>query len=356
MEPSPCFFGGAWAIELLIAALIFLFANFGLKKVLKLLRRKFLRPAPDWREKLDQIFYRPLLMILWVLAVAYFLDVVGRWLHFPSTFSHLKPFRDALIICCLGWLFLKWKKEIQHSLIARPQGKHLADSGVIWILGRLLSMVILIVTALLVLGVMGMNIAPLIAFGGIGAAAVGFAGKDVIANFFGGLMLYITRPFTMGDQIEIPERNIEGVVEDIGWYLTAIRDKDKCPVYLPNSMFSTILVINSSRMTHRRIEERVKIRFRDLSKIDALTQEIRKMITSHRTIDADQNIFVAFDTVGDSGFQIYIDAYSLETDQELFLAVKQEVLIAVQKILDAHDVKLSYPTTTVELPDGIIKG
>ena len=81
------------------------------------------------------------------------------------------------------------------------------------------------------------HIAPLLAFGSIGAASLGFAGKDVIANFCSGLMLHITRPFVIGDEIMLPEKNLEGNIEEIGWFKTSIRDKEKRAVYLPNNFF-----------------------------------------------------------------------------------------------------------------------
>ena len=118
---------------------------------------------------------------------------------------------------------------------------------------------------MIVLQVWGLNLAPLIAFGGIGAAAIGFAGKDVIANFFGGLMLHINRSFMVGDLIQMPDSHLEGYVEEIGWYLTTVREKKKgrytCPM-----RFSRMRVINGARMTHRRIEEKIGVRYEDFSK------------------------------------------------------------------------------------------
>lgn len=121
------------------------------------------------------------------------------------------------------------------------------DRGVVYILGRLLTTVVVVITGLLVLRVLGVDTVPLLAFGGIGAAAAGIAGKDVIANLFGGLMLYITRPFIPGDTILLVEKNLEGTVEEIGWYLTSVRDENQRQILIPNALFSTFPVINTSR-------------------------------------------------------------------------------------------------------------
>ena len=100
---------------------------------------------------------------------------------------------------------------------------------------------------------LGYSISGVLAFGGIGGIAVGFAAKDLLANFFGGLMIYLDRPFSVGDWIRSPDKNIEGTVEEIGWRLTRIRTFDKRPLYVPNSTFTQISVENPSRMLNRRI-------------------------------------------------------------------------------------------------------
>ena len=86
------------------------------------------------------------------------------------------------------------------------------------------------------------------AFGGIGGIAIGFAAKDLLANFFGALMIFLDRPFSIGDWIRSPDREIEGVVEDIGWRSTKIRTFDKRPLFIPNSAFASLTVENASKM------------------------------------------------------------------------------------------------------------
>ena len=66
--------------------------------------------------------------------------------------------------------------------------------------------------------------------------------KDLLSNFFGGLFIYMDRPFAVGDWIRSPDRELEGVVEKIGWRVTVIRTFDKRPLYVPNSVFSSFLI------------------------------------------------------------------------------------------------------------------
>lgn len=95
--------------------------------------------------------------------------------------------------------------------------------------------------------ILGFSLSGVLAFGGIGGIAVGFAAKDMLANFFGGLAIYLDRPFIVGEWIRSPDHEIEGTVEHIGWRQTRVRAFNKNPIYVPNSLFSTIVVETPTR-------------------------------------------------------------------------------------------------------------
>ena len=115
----------------------------------------------------------------------------------------------------------------------------------------------------MILQSLGVSVSGLLAFGGIGGIAVGFAARDLLANFLGGLSIYLDRPFTVGDWIRSPDREIEGTVEEIGWRMTRIRTFDQRPLYVPNSIFASVALENPSRMNNRRIYETLGIRYED---------------------------------------------------------------------------------------------
>ena len=114
------------------------------------------------------------------------------------------------------------------------------------------------------------NLAMIFAIG----IAVGFAAKDLLANFFGGLMVYLDRPFAIGDWIRSPDREIEGTVEEIGWRVTCIRTFDKRPIYVPNSVFTQVTVENPSRMLNRRIYETIGVRYDDAAKVRDIITDV----------------------------------------------------------------------------------
>jgi MscS family membrane protein len=334
-----------WIIKIVVATLLLTAINYTLKYSLKFLRRRLIAKHSSWKANLDQIVFLPLHSTLWIIGIAYVFEILGYRFNLWINPVALTNFRNASIIACLAWILLKWKQEIEKTLI-----DHAIDTQTVYIIGKIGSLIILILSGMIILQILGLDIVPLIAFGGIGAAAVGFAAKDVIANFCGGLMLYLTRPFTVGDWVVMPDRGIEGIIEQIGWYLTTVRDREKRPNYIPNSIFSQQLVVNSSRMSHRRIFEKIGVRYQDFEQVKPLVAALRAVIASHPRIDTHLPLHINFNGFTSCSLEIQIDVFTLATRYEEYLAVKQELLLSVYETLLAHGAEMPYPTTTLHYP------
>jgi MscS family membrane protein len=216
----------------------------------------------------------------------------------------------------------------------------------------LLRVSVVITGALVILQTFGISISGVLAFGGIGGIAVGFAAKDLLANFFGGLMIFMDKPFTIGDWVRSPDRNIEGTVEDIGWRLTKIRTFDKRPLYIPNSMFNTIVVENPSRMTNRRIYETIGLRYCDAAKMKAVVADVKAMLENHEEIDTGQTLIVNFNAMADSSLDFFVYTFTRTTEWVKYHAVKQDVLLRIIDIIHDHNADIAFPTRTLDGLDG----
>lgn len=338
-----------WLIEMVIGIATLIVITFLLKKLVSTIRKRSHEEASDWRSHIDQIVSTPLHIALWTIGVTYVLDVFVIHFGLKVLPHYITIIRSALLIICLSAMMLRWIK-VSRQIFSKRSLMFGLDAGTVNAFAKIASFLIAIITALILLQILGLNVVPLLAFGGIGAAALGFAGKDVIANFFGGLMLHINRSFTTGESIIIPtQNNLQGTVEEIGWYTTSMRDLEKRVVYLPNALFSSALIVNLSRMTHRRILETLKIRSEDYGKLPQVMEEIQKMLKAHQRIDKHIPIHVVFSGYGEHSVDVMIDAYTHETNYENFLLLKQELLMRIQKILVSCDAELSVPSTYVHL-------
>src|SRR3546814_1918301 len=122
-------------------------------------------------------------------------------------------------------------------------------------IGKLARIAIFFTAALVILQTLGFSVSGLLALCGAGGIAIGCAAQSLVANLLGGLTIYASRPFKVGEWIIMSGTEVMGEVQEIGWRATRIMGFDRKPFYVPNSMFNTGVVINHSRMTNRRILE-----------------------------------------------------------------------------------------------------
>ncbi len=332
-----------WFFEIVVGISVLVGMNYLFKRIVKHVRQASISVCLDWKEKMDQILFLPVHVLLWILGCTLVVEVLGRRFDFSFFKNYIDAFRSTGFVICIAWALMRWKGVAQKEFMRRDGNRFQVDIGFVQVVGKLVSVCIVIISLMIILQLWGLDIAPLIAFGGIGAAAVGFSAKDVLANFFGGLMLHINRPFVIGDFISLPSMQLEGYVEEIGWNLTSIRDKSKRPVYLPNSTFSHALVINGSRMTHRRIEETLGIRYEDFSKIPFLVDEIKQVIGNHPAIDTHLPVLVVLNGFGQFTLDLYIDVYTLETRYDKYLRVRHEILVRVYEELQRAGAEIPTP-------------
>lgn len=199
----------------------------------------------------------------------------------------------------------------------------------------------------------GFSIGGVLAFGGVGGVAIGFAAKDLLANFFGALMIYFDKPFKIGDCIRSPDREIEGVVEEIGWRQTRIITPDKRPLYVPNSVFSNIAVENTSRMLNRRIFETVGVRYEDINKLEKIVLEVKEMLENSDEIDKNLHIIVNVNAFAPSSVDFLVCTFTKVTDLVKFHLVKQDIMLKIAHIIQANGAEIALPTSTLSVNDAL---
>jgi MscS family membrane protein len=268
-------------------------------------------------------------------------------------FSAIGPLREVAVIACIAWFMVRVIANFQDSVHIGEEGM---DHTTVDALSKLARASVVITAALVVLQTLGFSISGVLAFGGVGGIAIGFAAKDLLANFFGGLMIYMDRPFSVGDWIRSPDREIEGTVEKIGWRLTCIRSFQKRPIYVPNSVFATIVVENPSRMSHRRINETIGVRYVDEGKFPEILKDVEKMLRNHEEIDDSQTLMVNFNKFSESSLDFFIYTFTHTTNWVRYHQIKQDVLFRIASIIGSHGAEVAFPTSTIHVPEGIQVG
>lgn len=300
-----------------------------------------------WDDVLITALETPIRLVLWVVVGLLALEIYPLA---PGIQGRLVQAYDTALVLLLAWFLHRLIAGIEAEMLSDGRGRtESRDRATVRAIAKLVRISLWVVTGLLVLQSVGVTISGLLAFGGIGGIAVGFAAKDLLANFFGGLSIYLDRPFTTGDWIRSPDQQIEGTVEDIGWRLTRIRTFDQRPLYVPNATFSQISVENPSRMFNRRIYETVGIRYQDADKMEPIVEQVRTMLENHEAIEPSRTLIVNFVSFGPSSLDFFVYTFTKTTVWVEFHKIKQDILLRILEIVHANGADIAFPTRTVQV-------
>ncbi|MFV1982894.1 MAG: mechanosensitive ion channel family protein [Thiohalomonadales bacterium] len=339
-----------WIIQVFVIIFISLLFNYIQVKILNKIEARLNKNNLKWDDAIIFAIRRPLSYLIWILGVSFAADVVALNADSPI-FSFIGPLREVGVITIIAWTIIRFINTVETKIINcdDAENKEKIDKTTADAISKLLRISVIITTALVILQTLGFSISGVLAFGGIGGLAIGFAAKDMLSNFFGGFMIYMDRPFTVGDWIRSPDRNIEGTVEKIGWRLTCIRTFDKRPLYIPNSAFATIAVENPSRMSHRRIYETIGVRYDDVNKLQDIITQVKEMLQSHDEIEQNQTMIVNLNTFAASSLDFFIYTFTKTTDWIHYHEVKQDVLLKINDIIENNNAEIAFPTSTIHL-------
>lgn len=337
-----------WMFLLFLVIFLTLLVNFVVIRTLKKLIFWFdAKTKSKWDEILLHALHKPLGWFIWIAGFVAALHILATYSQLEWN-NYINHFWRVAIIVNVSWMFIRIIGNIEKEITSgRYQGN--LDHSTVYAVGRLLRLSIMITASLIILQYLGFSISGVLAFGGIGGIAIGFAAKDLLSNFFGAIMIFVDKPFAVGDWIRSPDRNIEGTVEDIGWRMTRIRTFDKRPLYVPNSVFSSIAVENPSRMLYRRIKETIGLRYQDLDKLELILTDIRKMLYKHEKIESSQTIIVAFNSYGDFSVNFLVYCFTTTTLWVEYHSIKQRVLLEIERIIHEHGADFAFPTQTLHV-------
>ncbi|MEE4283375.1 MAG: mechanosensitive ion channel family protein [Pseudomonadales bacterium] len=337
-----------WMLEVFLIVLGTGFVHLFVKLALNRIGHQLDKTHNLYDDALLEAGRKPLSWAIWIIGVSMAAEVVGGAAA-AEIFDQVATVRDVAVVWLLVWFAIRFIHYIEEHIVIGREGEPKVDLTTARAVGKLLRASVLITGVLLVLQAFGFSISGVLAFGGIGGIAVGFAARDLLANFFGAIMVFLDRPFSVGDWVRSPDRDIEGTVEEIGWRLTRIRTFDKRPVYIPNAIFTSIVVENPSRMLNRRIYENIGIRYDDIGVMKPIVDEVKTMLKNHQEIDTSVTLMVNFVEFGPSSLDFFVYCFTKTTVWSEFHEVKQDVLLKIAQIIEAHGAEIAFPTQTLHL-------
>ena len=335
-----------WLIKFVLIIFIIIFINISTRVILSTLKKQFSKTNNIWDDCIIDSIYKPFTILIWILGIVFTLEAFNSdFKIFNISNDFLINLKRAGIILSIALFLNNLSRNFQFAIIKNNKTKNIdVDEATYEAITKIIRLSIIVTSGLIILQTFGFSISGVLAFGGIGGVAVGFAAKDMLANFFGGLMIYLDRPFRKGYWIRSPDRELEGTVENIGWRQTSIRNFRKNVIYIPNSVFMNIIVENPSRMTHRRIREVIGLRYKDLPKMLSIVEDVKTMISNHSDIDHNQTTIVNFDSYNDSSIDFFIITYADTTEWARYHEIKQDVLMKIGEIIEKNNAEIAFPT------------
>ncbi|HIF6073373.1 TPA: mechanosensitive ion channel family protein [Yersinia enterocolitica] len=288
--------------------------------------------------------------LLWSVMVMVMGNIINNALA-DIKISFITPKTVNFVCMSVILLMLIRKMFVLFDVLEKRQVAKGSDITSAKIIARMLKITLVVVVVLLYGEHLGMSFSGLVTFGGIGGLAVGMAGKDILSNFFSGVMLYFDRPFNIGDWIRLPDRHIEGVVVEIGWRLTKIMTFENRPLYVPNSAFTDTSVENPGRMTNRRIKTTLALRYEDADKVGAIVEEMHQFLANNDDIDHQQTLLVYFNGFGESSLNIMVYCFTKTRVWAEWLAVQQTCYLKFIDIVHQHGADFAFPSRMLYVED-----
>ncbi len=335
-------------IEVFVLVFLTLLASWVASRILNRLERRFADTHNIYDDALIFAARKPLTWLILLLGLSHAAEIAGRDTD-VEVFELIPPLRALGVIILVAMFAWRAVRFVEERIVTGEYGDKEVDATTATAIGKLLRLSILITAVITAAQTLGFSIAGLLAMGGVGGIAIGFAARDLLANFFGALMIYMDRPFAVGEWIRSPEREIEGVVEEIGWRLTRIRTFDRRPLYVPNAIFTQISVENPSRMENRRIMETIGVRYADVDALPKILEDVRTMLREHPEIAQDRIQLVNFNGFGASSLDFLLMVFTRTTVWADFHAIKEDVLFRVAGIIAKHGGEIAFPTRTLHV-------
>ncbi len=199
---------------------------------------------------------------------------------------------------------------------------------------------------------LGVNPTAIIAGASIGGLAVAFASQDTVKNLIGTIMIFVDKPFHIGDWIQAGE--VVGSVEEVGFRSTRVRAADTTVYQIPNSKMSEMVINNSGVRLFRKYNTTLGLRYDTPPElIEAFVKGVRAIIEAHPDTRSDA-FNVEFNEFGDSTLNILVNMFFKDLAWGSEQASRHQIHIAIIKLAKELGVDFAFPSSTVmieQFPD-----
>lgn len=213
----------------------------------------------------------------------------------------------------------------------------------------IVKIIVYIIASYLSLKEFGYDIGGITTGLGLTGAVVALAAQDIVKQVFSGIMIFIDKPFEIGDWVEI--ENIEGTVEDISIKSTKIRTIEDTIVTVPNNTMTEANVINWGRIGKRVYRANLKLSLETEERtVEKVLNRIRFILKYNEDI-IKKSMNIQFDKIEEDSLNIYIYIETTITSYKEYQAFCNKINLTILNILETVGVKLAYPGKNIYIKE-----
>ncbi len=237
---------------------------------------------------------------------------------------------DGIVVHFLAPLAAKTKSDLDDQLLP--------------VIRNTLKASIIVIIFVVVLSHYGIDVTAVLTGLGIGGLALAFAAKETIADIFGGISIFTSRPFKVGDWVSVA--GISGTVKEVGLRHTRIRALDKRLITIPNSKVASSIIENISKAPKKMTEVTIGLTYNTSVKDMAKAVKILREAINERD-DCEKDPLILFKKFDSSSVNIVL-RYWIEKKAQ-FNEIRSEVNFEIKKRFDKAKLDFAFPTQTVYL-------
>ena len=343
-------FWGITIKQYILAGIVLFVAIFVERLVKGIISRRFGRWLKEKQIRLPDDFEvrlsRPIRLTILFLGVVVGLAILNPPQVEPAYRRLFTAAYQTIFIVLISWSIVRLVDLLKATMLkyAEKTPSRL-DDQLIPLVARTLKVLVILVAASLVLQSLGYSVTGLLTGLGLGGAALAFAAKDTLSNFFGAVQIFVDRPFMVGDWIEAGD--LEGVIEDINLRSTRIRTFAKTLITVPNNVLANMAINNWSAMPKRRVKQIIGVTYSTTSEqMKKAVEGIRRILKEHPGVD--QEFFlVYFRDFGASSLDIFVYYFTKSTVWAEYLEVRQDVNLKIMEYLESIGVEIAFPSQSV---------
>ena len=299
----------------------------------------------------ESAFYTPLRVFFTILGVYIAVVFLKRPLNLQENVMSFvtKVFKIISVFAFAKGLASSFTTKSSLIKKFKNSSKNNLDDSMLEFCLKVFRVIIYIIALFIILAILEINLNGLVAGLGIGGIIVTLAAQDTAKNIFGGVVLFIDKPFNVGDWIQTDV--YEGTVEDITFRTTRIRTAESTVINIPNSTIADSPVINWSKMEKRRYKIDLMLSLNTSSnQIEQVSNKIREMLASKpKVIESDT--IITFTNIANNGLDLMIDIYVTTTVYKEYLILKNELNKEIMNIIHDARIEIANQATTVYIED-----